>query len=190
MSVMKIDPNPYFTQTDNTNYMFVVETSKSLCDIASSYSKIKKHNPMPENENVNFAKIIISPYQLIKKYECLSPAMREEITSISTLMKTMKLPENIRDQNIAHNNKSITFNIMYNDTQQQKRFNYCMGFCFTRMGKVEKKKEMIDNLLRDVFNASFPVKVSNIKVNHIFMTKDCFTDEILAINIKQLLLKK
>jgi hypothetical protein len=190
MSFVKIDPTPFSTQTDNVNYILTVETSQSLCETASSYTKFKKTNPMPINENVNFAKIVISPYYPIQKYEGMTSKMKEEITSISESMKKMILPENIRDQNIAHNKKTITFNVMYKDTQKQERFNFCMDYCFSRINKFKKKEEMINDLLCDVFNGSFPSKVSNIKLNHIFIAKDCFTDKLVAINIKETLLNK
>jgi hypothetical protein len=140
-----------------------------LSNLASSYATFKKTNTQqPSDEEINFAKILVSPYYYITRYGNATPELEITIKSISTLMKTLKLPEPITDPTISCKNKSLTLHVLYKDPQQKPKFNYCMLFCrYNHMSKVERKKEDINDFLIDIFNASFPdTKVSNITINH------------------------
>jgi hypothetical protein len=173
MSWITILPTPFSTENDEVNYVMVIETSKSLLTLASSYATFKKSNKPQKttHDEINFAKILASPYYPIVKYENSTPELENSTKDISKLMKTMKLPEQITDPNIACINKSITFQIIYKDTQQKSnpkpKFNYCITFCYSNMSKIERKKEHINDFIIDIFSASFPdTKVSNIKITH------------------------
>jgi hypothetical protein len=171
MSWITILPTPFSTENDEVNYVMVVETSMSLLKLASSYATFKKSNKPQKttHDEINFAKILASPYYPIVKYENSTPELEKSTKGISKLMKTMKLPEQITDPNIACINKSLTFQIIYKDAQQnpKSKFNYCISFCYSNMSKIERKKEDINDFIIDIFSASFPdTKVSNIKIIH------------------------
>jgi hypothetical protein len=171
MSWITILPTPFSTENDEVNYVMVVETSKSLLNLESSYATFKKTNKPQKttHDEINFAKILASPYYPILKYKNSTPELESCIKSISTLMKTMKLPQQITDPNIACINKSLTFQIIYKDVESKSKskFNYCITFCYSNMSKLERKKENINDFIIDIFGASFPdIKVSNITITH------------------------
>ena len=169
MSWLKVSSVPFSTKTDEVNYTLLFETPKMLSNLALSYATFKKTNTQqPSDEEINFAKILVSPYYYITRYNNATPELEINTKNISTLIKTLKLPEVITDPNISCKNKSLTLHVLYKNPQQKPKFNYCMMFCRdNRMSKVEIKKEDINDFLIDIFGASFPeIKVSNIKVIH------------------------
>jgi len=173
MSWITISPTPFSTENDEVNYVVIVETSKSLVNLASSYATFKKTNKPKKTTHgeINFAKFLVSPYYPIVKYENSTPELENTTKSISTIMKMMKLPQQITDPNIACINKSLTFQIIYKDAQQKSKskskFNYFIKVCCNSMSRIDRKKEDINDYIIDIFSASFPdTKVSNITITH------------------------